>query len=558
MSSEQCDSPQDQLEAVIARYLLAIEAGETVDRRELLSEHPGVAYELKQFFESHDRLRLAGTVTREEVTVSPEQATARQRIADTPTLAAGSQDSRGGENVEQHFGDYELIEEIARGGMGVVFRARQKSLNRIVALKMILAGQLAGPEDVKRFYVEAEAAANLDHPGIVPIYEVGECNGQHYFSMAYIKGKSLADVLQNGPLPCEAAAELTKRIAEAIAYAHGRGVIHRDLKPANILIEATGQPKITDFGVAKRMGGDSALTITGQILGTPSFMPPEQAAGRIRDVAEPADVYSIGAILYALLSGKPPFQAINPIDTLVQVLESEATLPTKLNRRVPRQLELICMRCLEKTPADRYPSAQALADDLERFTQGEPVEARALNAWHHLRRWARRQPALAAHLAGIVITMLAVQVTYLLVGTDLAYHLRFTGAFTLWGISVVLLQQFVDQPRWSSVAAALWAVVDAVLFTGILYLADSPLGPLLIGYPLLVACSGLFFRVRLVVITTIASAISYVTLMALRPAEIGPPQYLAFYLIGLVVLGCVVMSQVRRIRLLNRHFGSNS
>ena len=190
-----------------------------------------------------------------------------------------------------------LLEEIARGGMGVVYKATQVSLNRIVALKMILAGQLAGEEDVKRFHAEAEAAANLDHPGIVPIYEIGEHEGQHYFSMGYVDGESLADKIKDGPLPPREAAEYTRKVAEAVAFAHERGVIHRDLKPGNVLIDRNGEPKVTDFGLAKRIEGDSDLTATGQILGTPSYMPPEQAAGKIDEITESADVYSLGAIL---------------------------------------------------------------------------------------------------------------------------------------------------------------------------------------------------------------------------------------------------------------------
>ena len=239
--------------------------------------------------------------------------------------------------------------------MGVVFQATQISLNRPVALKMILAGQLADETDVKRFHSEAEAAANLDHPGIVPIFEVGQHEGQHYFSMGFVEGQSLAQRLAEGPLPArEAAALIRSRSAEAIAYAHQRGVIHRDLKPANILLDADGNPRVTDFGLAKRVQADSGLTGSGQIMGTPSYMPPEQAGGKRGEVGPAADVYSLGATLYALITGRPPFQAATAMDTVLQVLNDEPVPPRRLNATIPRDLETICLKCLEKEPGKRY------------------------------------------------------------------------------------------------------------------------------------------------------------------------------------------------------------
>ena len=220
------------------------------------------------------------------------------------TSAAGPTPSEA--SPASRFGDYEILGEIARGGMGVVFRARQGRLNRVVALKMILAGALASELDVRRFYTEAEAAAQLDHVGIVPIYEVGEHDGRHFFSMALIEGDSLHELLKQGPLPAREAAELLIGVAEAVSYAHARGIVHRDLKPQNILLDAAGHPKITDFGLAKRLDRDEGLTASGSILGTPAFMSPEQAEGK-REVGPLSDVYSLGAILYAALTGRPPF-----------------------------------------------------------------------------------------------------------------------------------------------------------------------------------------------------------------------------------------------------------
>ena len=280
----------------------------------------------------------------------------------------------------RRFGDYELLEEIARGGMGVVYKARQVKLNRIVAVKMILAGQLASEEQVRRFYSEAEAAANLDHPGIVPIYEVGQHEGQHYFSMGYVDGVSLAARINRSPLPAREAAGLLKQIAEAVHYAHERGVIHRDLKPQNVLLTSDGQPKVTDFGLAKTVQSDSGLTASGQVLGTPSYMPPEQAAGKLLELGPRSDVYSLGAILYCLLTGRPPFQAASMIDTLKQVLEREPVAPRQLNPAVDADLETICLKCLQKEPQQRFATAQELADELQRFLQGEPIRSRRIGA----------------------------------------------------------------------------------------------------------------------------------------------------------------------------------
>lgn len=299
------------------------------------------------------------------------------------------------DSKERIFGDYDLIHEIARGGMGVVYKARQRTLNRPVALKMILAGQFAGEADIQRFHTEAEAAAQLDHPGIVPIFEIGQHGGQHYFSMGYIDGESFAQKLSDGPLPPRDAAVLVKKICDAMAYAHEHGVIHRDLKPANILIDANGQPKVTDFGLAKRTEADSHLTGTGQILGTPAFMPPEQASGKLAEVTALADLYAIGAILYCGLTGRPPFQAASSIDTLLQVLEKEPIPPKQLNQAVPVDLETICLKCLSKDPRKRYESAAELGIELQRYLDGEPILARPVGHMERAWRWCRRKPLVA-------------------------------------------------------------------------------------------------------------------------------------------------------------------
>jgi tetratricopeptide (TPR) repeat protein len=306
--------------------------------------------------------------------------------------------------------DYELVEEVARGGMGVVYRARQLSLNRTVAVKMILAGQFASDADVERFDLEVQAAAWLDHPNIVPIIEVGRWQGQRYFSMSFIDGVSLASRIAAGPLRPREAARLLLTVAEAVEYAHSRGIVHRDLKPANILIEADGRPHITDFGLAKRVRKDDALTATGQLIGTPSFMPPEQAMGKSGLTGALSDVYSLGAVLYAMLTGRPPFQAASAFDTVKQVLEQEPVAPRRLNPTVPRDLETVALKCLEKNPAKRYGSARDLAEELRRYLCGRPIVARPVKPLERAYRWCRRNPVVAAMASAVTLLLLAVTV----------------------------------------------------------------------------------------------------------------------------------------------------
>lgn len=294
----------------------------------------------------------------------------------------------------QYFGDYELLEEIARGGMGVVYKARQTSLNRMVAVKMILAGQLATEADIRRFHTEAEAAANLQHPNIVAIHEVGEHEDRHYFSMDYVAGQNLAALVREGPLPPAQAAEMVKTIAEAIQYAHQRGILHRDLKPQNVLIDEQDRPRVTDFGLAKRTGEDSGLTQTGAVMGSPSYMPPEQATGRHDQVGPPSDVYSLGAILYQLLTGKAPFVGETPLATLRKVVEEDPVPPSKHNPLSPPDLETICLKCLEKKPERRYHTARALAEELERFLNHEPILARPASEWRKVSAWMLKHPWL--------------------------------------------------------------------------------------------------------------------------------------------------------------------
>jgi hypothetical protein len=300
---------------------------------------------------------------------------------------------------------YEVLGELGRGGMGVVYQARDTSLKRVVALKMILVGGHAGEHELTRFRSEAEAVARLQHPNIVQIHEVGEHDGLPYFSLEYCPGGSLSKRLAGTPLPPAEAAGLVATLALAVQAAHDKGVVHRDLKPANVLLGEGGVPKVADFGLAKRLDDASAKTHTGAVLGTPSYMAPEQAQGR---AAGPVvDVYSLGAILYECLTGRPPFKGATPLETLRQVIHDEPVPVTRLQPQTPRDLETVCLKCLHKESERRYDSARELADDLRRFLEGRPVLARPVGRLERAAKWARRNPAVAAMAAGVVLALLA-------------------------------------------------------------------------------------------------------------------------------------------------------
>jgi serine/threonine protein kinase len=376
-----------RLDDVVLAYLQSVEAGQPLDRDKLISRHADLAAELTDFFAAQDRMtRLA---------------------SDLPAPPGGRSHAP---RWIRSFGDYESLEEIAQGGMGVIYKARQKSLNRTVAVKMVAGVERANDSAVRRFRAEAEVVAQLQHPGIVSIYEVGQHEGQPYFSMEYVAGTSLAELARKNPLPAREVAEYIRQSAEAVEYAHGHGVLHRDLKPSNLLLDTTGRVRITDFGLAKLGDSGTHLTTTGEVLGTPSYMPPEQAAGRNHEIGPSSDVYGLGAVLYELLTGRAPHRAATAVETLRQVQDIDPVPPRRLNPAVPRDLETIALKCLQKRTIDRYASAADLAADLGRYLRGEPILARPATAVARLWRWCRRKPVVASLSAAVLALAVAVTV----------------------------------------------------------------------------------------------------------------------------------------------------
>ncbi len=383
MTADTDSDRQGRLEEAVLGYLKEVDAGRAPDPDAYAARYPDLATELRAFFAD------------------------QRRFPPLATPPHGPSPAPGEDLTGRRFGDYELLREAARGGMGVVYEARQVSLNRVVALKMLRDSSFADAQDVLRFRTEVESAAALDHPNIVPVYEVGEEGGQRYFSMKFVAGGTLAGAagrFLDGGSSAKRQVELMSAVARAVHYAHQRGILHRDLKPANILLSEDGTPLVTDFGLARRAGDDGRLTLSGAVVGTPAYMAPEQAAGA-RDVTTAADVFGLGAVLYHLLTGGPPSRGATLVETLLQARQGEPAPPRQLRPGVDRDLETICLKCLEKDPARRYAGADALADDLERFLRGEPIRARPAGAAERLLKWARRRPVVAAFAAAGLLAL---------------------------------------------------------------------------------------------------------------------------------------------------------
>lgn len=532
----------EQLAILLADLTDRVQRGEEVDLEATCQSNPEVADELRQ---------LWGAVMVADAIGGSSEVDATQSDSSSNVVEL---------QLPCRLGDYELLEEIGRGGMGVVYRAKQLSLNREVAVKMILRGALASDADHSRFQAEAAAAARLDHVGIVPVYEVGVLQGRPYFTMKRIEGKTLSQIVADGPLASKQAAEIVVKVARAIHFAHEQGVLHRDLKPSNMLIDSDGQPHVTDFGLAKQITDPHSLTRSGAILGTPGYMPPEQAAGQRGQLGPASDVYSLGAILYHLLTGRPPFQAATPVDTVLLVLEQDPVPPRALNPSADRDLEHITLRCLQKPTDLRYPSAQALANDLEAWLNDEWVSTRSgqftqvlarfmrethhapvLENWGLLWMWHSLALFVACALTNVLhFAMTRLEPEFSLFGNALVqrliYFCLWTAGFGAWAAVFWFLRRrmgpvmFVERQ-----IAHVWAA--SMISIGMLFPLEAWLGlPPLSLSPVLGLINGMTFLVK----AGILSGAFYVQAAALFATTVAMallPDY-AHFIFGAVGAAC--------------------
>ncbi len=550
-------SPEQIQSELLDEYLSALQSGNAARCQALLDEHS----ELRQYANCLDNLH---ELIAESQTLPPQP----RQSPSTSGLLVGTQ-----------FGKYHLEAELGRGGMGIVYQARQLDLHRKVALKMILHGPLASAEEVARFLKEARAVANLQHPHIVQVYEVGEHAGQHYLAMEYLDGTSLERILcdqkaQGMLLAPDEAVRFLLPLVQAVHFLHEHGVIHRDLKPGNILLHGSGQKspsslwssthiaKVADFGLAKSLlGEEGQCTASGVIVGTPSYMAPEQAASKKANTPT-ADIYALGAILYELLIGKPPFKAATNLDTLVMVLESEPAPPRLLRPGIPRPLESIVLKCLEKVPEKRYASAEALAADLQRFLAAEQVQAQPLSAWRSILHWTRREPALASHIGALIMFVGILQANYhLSKNVDLVLHLRVLLLLGAWIVLSFVYQALLRRQIEPTKVACAWIATDVLIFSLVLMARGVETGPLIIGYPILIAIAGLWFKASVIWFATLATEIGVLTLL---PYWHGwdylrdNPHHPLLVMVMLAVQGMVMAYQVERVRSLSRFYGSRA
>lgn len=557
--AESDDQANDPAFALLNQYLEGIQRGDRPDRQSLLKKHP----EFEEVVACLDALEALAPAVSIDANSDPGENDLSKTIDDSSGASLSADGStQGADWLPGDFGDYELLHEIGRGGMGVVYKARQKSLDRFVAVKVI-ASLLASGEQVRRFQVEAKAAAAINHPHVVQVHEVGEIYGHHYLAMEYVAGTTLASRLETKKrLGFDEAVSLLCAVAHAVQHLHEHGVVHRDLKPSNILLDEEGKPKVTDFGLAKVSTPGSQESMHGVIAGTAAYMSPEQAAGRGDLIGPRSDIYSLGAILYQLLTGRTPFRGENNLEVLLQVREREPALPSQLNRRIPGELELICLKCLERSPDKRYPSAGALAEDLERYLKRETVEASPPNLRQRIWRRARREPALATRVVALSIFLAAVSYFFLQGVVEHPYYWGVVGIVVLWLFASFVFQYMLTLHRWATFARYAWGLFDVGLLLSVLLLGDGVASPMAIGFLLLIVASGLWSDLRLIEFVTFSCLGAYGVLVAMyyqtgfeskRQFDDQLDRHV-YFLISLILCGCLVAYQVWRNRVLSRYF----
>ncbi len=538
-----------KLNEAIAEYYRQVELGNVLDRTAFLAKFPGFERELREFLSDvgvmgfeYENAKLGAEPNSCK---STEGSTAFQFSTEDTASSLGRLKEQ---EFPIDFGDYELLSEIDRGGMGIVFRAKHKSLRRVVALKVMKSGELASEKELQRFRTEVEAAATVKHKNIVPIYEIGEARGLFYFTMDYVDGCDLAKAVRERDLAPREIVRMIIKVTDAVSKAHRLGIIHRDLKPSNILVDANGEPYLIDFGLAKFDTLESDLTGTGQIVGTAAYMPPEQAIGQTK-LTPQVDVYSLGAVLYTTVSGQPPFFGITAFDILLQVIHCEPCSPRKLNRKVNRTLEKLIARAMAKNRNDRYPTAEALKTDLQHFLIDEPIVWPKQSSTERLLTWWRREPALVSHLLGIGSTLAIV-----LVYSDTWYPPIRIGLLIGWMVGAWVFQRFANIQRLREAAQLSWLAFDIVIYTRLIDLADSPRGLLLIGYPMMICASGMYYRVSYTVIATLLSIVGFLVLCARVTDPINSrPDFVEIYVSGLAVLGLCLVSMIHRVRSLTNY-----
>ncbi|MCE2784293.1 MAG: serine/threonine protein kinase [Pirellula sp.] len=409
---------------------------------------------------------------------------------------------------------YEILDEVDRGGMGIVYRAKHKELNRIVALKIIRSGEFANGNEIARFRREAQIAAQLVHPGIVPIYEIGERNNLIYYTMAFVEGCPLLELARSPTLSIAAKVQLVYQLTQALQYAHGQGVAHRDIKPSNILIDLHGSPILIDFGLAKSTHAESDLTQTGAMLGTPSYMAPEQIQYHHDHDLRLSDIYSLGAVFYCLLVGRPPFVGPTNFDIMLQLKDRQPVRPSRLNRQVDRELDTICLRAMEKIPSERYTTAAEFGQDLERWINGSAVSSPTKSPWIRWIRWWKQEPGLVSHAVAICVVILVVLMSHLL-GYSLAHLPTQLTVLLTWLLICFPLQRWILQSKDTTVPAILWGLIDLFCVSWLIATAGPPRSLLLVAYPLMITASALFYRTRFVILMTTACILAFLVLTGL-------------------------------------------